>query len=224
MRTLKGLLGIWIFVMSSQAFSARDIPSIAYDIMRKDLSEKDWKKYVRRSRGMYETWCDDNDSGDLKRFLDDRLLQFAVRVPKGKVIYLKRFIHWLSLYKEWKEMPPAYIREIADENRSELDALLADWSWDRAVALVKKKSREYDEKKKREREEEKRKAEEAKRRAREEKKRAERERKKAEEERKRAERERKKAEEERKRAERERKKAERERKRAEEEKRRRERR
>lgn len=200
------VLGI-AFLATDQAFAARDIPSIAYDIMRKDMSEKDWEKYVRRVRAHFETWSDDNPSasGNLKRFLDDRLLQFAVRVPKGKVSYLKRFIHFLSLYKEWKEMPPAYIRNIADENRSELDKLVADWSWDEAVKLVKKKAKDHEEKKKREREEAKRKAEEEKKRKKEEEKRRKEEekRRKEEEKRKKEEEKRRKKEEEKRRKERE---------------------
>ena len=126
---------------------ARRVAAIAYDITRKDMDEKQWKSYVRRQRSWYEDWVNDNPSGSFKRFLDDKLLQIALGVPKGKIKTLKKFVYWLAMYKHFGEPAPSYIRNIADKNRQDLDNLLEDFSWERASKLVRKKSKGYDEEK-----------------------------------------------------------------------------
>jgi len=144
----------WIIVLLGCLFlgacvsQAREVPEIAYDIMRKDLKPTDWRKFVKRAQDSYETWAGDNPSGNFKRFLDDRLLQVALGVPSGEIKTLKKFICWLSLYREFGEPAPSYIRDIAEENKKDLDSLLEDFSWERASELVKKKKKDYDGKEK----------------------------------------------------------------------------
>ncbi len=126
------------------ALAARDLPTIAYDIMRKDLSEEQWKGYVKKALARYEEWGEENNGRDIKVFLDDRLLQYGVAARTGKIESLKTFVHFLALYKEWREPPPKYIRDVADKNRQDLDNLLAEFTWEKASELTKKKVKEYD--------------------------------------------------------------------------------
>lgn len=136
-----------IIILSSWA-NSRDIPSIAFDITLKDMSKADWEKHVQKAQRDFDTWISDNPTGNLKRFLDDRLLQYGTWAVKGKISHLKKFIYWLPLYKEWKEQLPKYICEITEENWEDLNKLLSDWSWEKAHKLIKRKSKEHKEKKK----------------------------------------------------------------------------
>ena len=133
-----------------EARAARDLPSIAYDIMRKDLNERQWAEYVKKSNDRYREWSDENGDRDLKIFLDDRLLQLGLAARSGKIENLKKFVYFLSLYKQWKELAPKYIRDVAEKNRQDLDDLLAEFTWERASQLVKKKVKEHDETKRKE--------------------------------------------------------------------------
>jgi len=121
---------------------AHDIPEVAREISRKDFNHEAWRDYVRGSDERFETWMGDNPSGCRKRFLDDNLLIRALGVPSGEIPNLKRFIHWLALYKEYHEPPPWYIRLLAKQHGPKFAGLLKDFSWEKFSNMIAKRTRE----------------------------------------------------------------------------------
>lgn len=140
-------LGFVLF--APQALHAEDFMERAYQLAQKDQKPEDWKKFIKKTREHFETWSNDNPSGNLNRFLDDKLLPIAMNVPKGEVKTLKKFIYWLALYKEFDAQPPWYIREIANDNRQDVEDLHKDFSWERMSEIIKQRSKEMPEEKKR---------------------------------------------------------------------------
>ena len=131
----------------------RDMVEIAYDLMQKEMKPDEWKSYVKNANSRFESWCHDYPDGDIKRYLDDKLLELAPSVLSGSVKALKRMVFWVALYKEYKEPAPAYIREISEKYRKDMDEELANFSWERAAEKIKNRKKELD--KIREREEKK---------------------------------------------------------------------
>jgi len=136
------------FCAASRAQDDEPIPDLvqaAYDIARKDLSDEDWKKYIRKTDSSYETWQNDTPDGDLNRYLNDKLIEIAPSVRNGEIKALKRAMYWLALYKHYECQPPWYVRDVATQYRRALNALLRDFSWERASELIKREGKGYEE-------------------------------------------------------------------------------
>ncbi|MBI3828261.1 MAG: hypothetical protein HY291_02010 [Planctomycetes bacterium] len=126
---------------------ATDFVDLAYQRATLDQKPEEWDKFVRKTKEHFETWSNDNPSGsgNVNRFLNDKLLPIAMGVPGGEVKNLKKFIYWIALYKVFDAQPPWYILEIAKENQQDIEDLHKDFSWERMSKLVKQRANEMPE-------------------------------------------------------------------------------
>lgn len=124
-----------------------DVPGFALKITLKDMGKEKWAHYARSVSQQYNTWQQDNPSGDLKRFLDDRLLVRALWVPSGEIKGLKKFMYWLALYGHFREPMPSYMRKLSQKHRQHFEALFSDFSWERFSAMVTSKAKDTKSKK-----------------------------------------------------------------------------
>ena len=121
---------------------AHHFTNLAHQLAIKDLTQAEFDKYVKKTKEHFETWSNDNPSGNLNRFLNDKLLPIAMYVPKGEIKTLKKFIYWLALYQEFDAQPPWYILEIGRDNSEQIEDLHKNFSWERMSDIVKKRSGE----------------------------------------------------------------------------------
>ncbi len=150
-RAVEPIAVVLVLMVGWPCFGATtDIADVAYKIVLRDISQAEWKAYVADTQSRFRTWSNDNPSGkgNLKRFLDDKLLTRAMGVPSGKIESLKNFMYWMALYREFKEPPPWYIRYMAHKHGDKFAALLDDFSWQKFSEMVVKKSKAIQEERK----------------------------------------------------------------------------
>jgi hypothetical protein len=116
-----------------------NVSQICYEKVFKDLGEAEWNKFVMKAQNRYKDWSREYDISDVKRFLDDKLIQLAPGVVSGKGSKLKEFACWLALYDFFYEPVPQYISEIDEEERRVFRKELQDFDWDRCALLIKEK-------------------------------------------------------------------------------------
>ena len=119
-----------------------DIANITHGLVLKDLGEAQWSSFVSKTRQRYEEWCHDNDSSNMKHFLDDKLLELAPSVKSGKGSSLRDFCKWMALYDAFNEPLPHYIADISEKDKRWIVQELSDFNWDRAARRIQEKSRE----------------------------------------------------------------------------------
>jgi len=140
-----------LFVFAIPVFAgdeARTFQQIAYDITIKDLKPEEWNKFCKKAKDRYEQWSKDNQgSGDLNQFLNDKLLEIAPSVKGGKIEALKKFVYWLALYQQYNQLPPEYIREVKPEYRDQLDTLLQNFQWETLANMIKDNVKKYEDEK-----------------------------------------------------------------------------
>ena len=112
------------------------------------MKPEEWKTFLKKTQSRFETWEHDNQTGDMNQFLNDKLLEIAPSVKGGDVKALKKFVFWLALYYEFKQLPPSYIREVKPEYRKEIDQFMSDLNWERAAEIIKDNVKKYDEEQK----------------------------------------------------------------------------
>lgn len=124
--------------------SAREFCDIAHELAQKELGEPGWKQYIVSTKKKFETWSQDNDNADIKRYLDDKVLEWAPTVLRGNVKALKTMVCLVALYKEFQEPPLAKLSNIMMAHEKDLEDLLADFSWDKAAARIKDRKSKFD--------------------------------------------------------------------------------
>jgi hypothetical protein len=139
-----------IAVFATSTISAREIVDIAFELMQKELKTDEWKTFVKKTTRTFEEWSNDNPDGSLKRFLDDRLLTIASGVTGGNVKALKKMVIWISLYREFGEPVPEYIREVGTECEADVEQAMNDFTWEKAAEKIKNRKKEHDKRKGRE--------------------------------------------------------------------------
>ena len=129
------------------AFSAgaKEFVEIAHEIAVKELGEAGWKEYVRSTKKKFETWSNDNGDGTIKRYLDDKAMEWAPTVLRGNVKALKTMDCIVALYKEFEEPPLTKISNVMMSHEKDLEELLADFSWERAAQRIKDRKSRFDE-------------------------------------------------------------------------------
>jgi hypothetical protein len=140
----KLVVAVCMSAILSGALQAQDIAQVAYDLTQKDMKPEEFREHVRKATVYFQRWSQDFPDGSMKRFLDDKLLAIAPSVTGGDVKALKKLVYWASLYKEFQEPMPAYIRDIATRYERELEAELKDFSWERIANKIKNRKQEFD--------------------------------------------------------------------------------
>ena len=132
------MLKILLFVTITQSCFAIDLSEAANKIAKKELGEKEWAKYVKNVQSRFNTWSSDNQSGNLKGFLDDKLLDIGASIKKSdiKLEDVKKITYWLAIYHEFKEPLPSYLTKESYEK--ELEELLENFSWEKVREILKK--------------------------------------------------------------------------------------
>jgi hypothetical protein len=118
-----------------------NISEITYNLVTKDMGDVEWQKFVTGAKSRFNSWAEEYDSTNLKRFLDDRLITLAPRVTSGKGEHLKEFCKWLALYNVFVEPLPRYIRDISSEDKKWIERELSDFNWDRCAQKIKEKAK-----------------------------------------------------------------------------------
>ncbi len=54
-------------VISPSAFGSQDVLQFAHDISIKSIGEKEWKEFAKKIDAQFDTWQNDNPSGERKR-------------------------------------------------------------------------------------------------------------------------------------------------------------
>jgi len=142
------ILGICLTGMGYAQDDVKSFQEIAYDVAQKEMKPEEWKTFLKKTQSRFETWEHDNQTGDMNQFLNDKLLEIAPSVKGGDVKALKKFVFWLALYYEFKQLPPSYIREVKPEYRKEIDQFMSDLNWERAAEIIKDNVKKYDEEQK----------------------------------------------------------------------------
>jgi hypothetical protein len=130
-----------VLVLCAWGTSARDIVDIAFELKDKEMKAEEWQDFVKATKTKYETWVNDYEDGNLKRYLDDKLLQIAPGVMGGNVKALKNMTFWVALYREFNEPPPNYLAEVSVKYQKELDDALKDFSWERTAEMIKNRKK-----------------------------------------------------------------------------------
>jgi hypothetical protein len=142
-RYLTVVLGAALLVGAVSA-SAREFCDIAHELAQKELGEPGWKQYIVSTKKKFETWSQDNDNGDMKRYLDDKVVEWAPTVLRGNVKALKTMVCLIALYKEFQEPPLNKLSTIMMAHEKDLEDLLTDFSWDKAAARIKDRKSKFD--------------------------------------------------------------------------------
>jgi hypothetical protein len=145
-------ISICILTLLCCAFSAaafegtpRRMEEIAHDLITRDMKPDEWQQFVKKTAKSYESWINDYPDGNLKRFLDDKLLEIAPGVLGGSAKALKKMCAWVALYLEFREPPPSYISDISEKYRADIEDEMKDFSWERAAQKIKNRKKEHDE-------------------------------------------------------------------------------
>gem|GEM_PF-4178478 len=135
---MKAFFMIAACVLSINAIAqGSDLCGIAYEITQKDMSQSQWNGYVQKANSAYTEWCNDNPSGDRKKFLDSRLLQMAPGFLSGNVPEVKKAVYWISLYREYNEPLPSYVNKDMDRYSVLLTEAMKNFSWERAALIIR---------------------------------------------------------------------------------------
>lgn len=70
--------------------------------------EPDWDSFRVQAEMAYIQWSQENENGNRKKFLDSRLLNAGK--PKTRA-EMRKAIFWISLYYEWNEDVPEYVKK-----------------------------------------------------------------------------------------------------------------
>jgi hypothetical protein len=116
-----------------------NVAQICFQKVHKDLGESEWNKFVMKAQNRYKDWSTEFDVHDVKRFLDDRLMQLAPGVVSGKGAKLKEFACWVALYDFFVEPLPSYIGELSEDDRRTFHNELQNFDWDRCALIIKGK-------------------------------------------------------------------------------------
>jgi len=118
-----------------------NIAEITHDLITREMGETEFQKFVAKTNERFKDWSREFDNGNLKQFLDDRLIAMAPTVTSGKGEALRNFCQWLALYRVHSEPLPRYIREISDEDKLWIKTVLADFDWDGAALKIKENAK-----------------------------------------------------------------------------------
>jgi hypothetical protein len=116
-----------------------NVSQICFQKVHKDLGEAEWNKFVLKAQNRYKDWSKEFDVYDVKRFLDDKVMQLAPGVVSGKGAKLKEFACWVALYDFFLEPLPSYIGELSEDDRRTFHKELQDFDWDRCALIIKEK-------------------------------------------------------------------------------------
>ena len=113
-----------------------DVVAVAYELAQRDMSSNEWEAYVKKATKRYESWTEYSPGGSRNQFLDDELLNLLVSARNGTLQELKRAVYWLALYQPFRAVAPSTMLNLAVKHQHDLDELLADFSWEKALVLV----------------------------------------------------------------------------------------
>ena len=116
-----------------------NVAQICYEKVYKDLGEAEWNKFVLKAENRFQDWSREFDVHDIKRFLDDKLMQLAPGVVSGKGAKLKEFACWVALYNFFAEPVPSYIGDLSEDDRRTFHKELQDFDWNRMAEIIKEK-------------------------------------------------------------------------------------
>ena len=120
-----------------------DTSRIAYDLARSFLSEEQWKARVAEMRRKFTDWEKDNE-GDIGTYLNYQLPAIAFSASGGKIERLKDGAAFVALYFEFKQPVPQGVTAFARNNLASLNALFADFTWEKAADYVKNRQWQKD--------------------------------------------------------------------------------
>ena len=117
-----------------------NIAEVCHKLIVEHMGKPGWESFVLKAQKRYSDYAREYDVSDIKRFLDDKLLQLAPSVKSGKGAALREFVSWLALYDFFAEPLPGYIRDIAEEDKAWIADQLQDFNWERVAQNIKEKS------------------------------------------------------------------------------------
>jgi len=126
-------------ILVSVAAAPIDIAEVCHRLVSQDMGEKVWHAFIQKAQSRFKDFSREYDTADIKRFLDDRLLQLAPGVKSGKGSSVKEFCSWLALYDLFSEPIPRYIQEISQTDKAWIAEQLADFNWERTAMRIKEK-------------------------------------------------------------------------------------
>jgi hypothetical protein len=131
------------FIDDPNAYEAElNIAEVSYNIVVEDMGVQDWNLFVKSAEKRFNEWSEENNNtSNVKRFLDDQLIILAPRVTSGNANNLKDFCKWLALYNVFSEPLPRYIRDIKNADKKWIQAELADFNWARSAQRIKERAR-----------------------------------------------------------------------------------
>jgi hypothetical protein len=144
MRTIVVIAILAVVSASANSVAARDIVDIACELSSKEMKPAEWNQYVKSANAKFQTWISDNPDGNIKRYLDDKLIEIAPAVIGGNVKALKKMTLWTALYREFNEPAPEYLQEIATKYQKDLDEVLVDFTWEKAAERIKNRGKDLE--------------------------------------------------------------------------------
>lgn len=114
----------------------QSIPEVAYALTQTFMTAEEFKDEVKKVKDRFSDFEKDTH-GDMSRFLNDRLVVIGLAASNGKVDKIQKGLVWLSMYKEFQQVPPPVVERFAKENKASLMALFEDFNWDRISDYIK---------------------------------------------------------------------------------------
>jgi hypothetical protein len=115
-----------------------DGPTMARELIRTFLSDKEFQKEVKELKGKFEDW-EKQSEGDMGRYLNDRFILMGLAAAGGKVDKIKKGMIWLAFYKEFNQPPPSMVVKFLNEHQGSLTRLFTDFRWEKASTYIKNK-------------------------------------------------------------------------------------
>jgi hypothetical protein len=125
-----------IFRPHALFLEGQSIPEVAYALTQTFMTEEEFKSEVKKVKDRFADFEKDTH-GDMSRFLNDRLVIIGLAASGGKVDRIQKGLIWLSMYKEFQQVPPPVVERFAKDNKASLLALFEDFNWDRISDYIK---------------------------------------------------------------------------------------
>ncbi|HYG75602.1 MAG TPA: hypothetical protein VEK08_11415 [Planctomycetota bacterium] len=130
-----------VSVKPQASAEAVDIAAVCHKVISAQMGEKDWHAFVLKAQARFKDWSREYDTSDVKRFLDDKLLQLAPSVQSGKGTAVRDFCSWLALYDFFYEPVPKYIDDIGRDDKAWIAEQLSDLDWDRIASRIRERGK-----------------------------------------------------------------------------------
>jgi hypothetical protein len=115
-----------------------DVPTVARALTATFMSDDDYNKEAAKIRERFKDFeRDSQGTGDMGRYLNDRLVIHGLAASNGKVEKIKKGLVWLSFYKEFQQVPPAVVDRFVKQNKQSLLELFQNFDWDRVSAYIR---------------------------------------------------------------------------------------